>query len=136
MPEEIATIVLPVTETVSGPSVENATTSADIVEVTVLEPATTLAVLAPEMIDTEPEEIDAIVGLLDKITVGLDDSVTVPDDTATVLLVRVTWIADEGMTVKFDDGVTVRLLDTITVGFDDSVTAPEEMVTTLLVNVT
>ena len=73
-----------------GPSVDRATTKADMVDVTTLDPATTFAVLAPLMIETAPEDTEVMVGLDDRITVGLLDKVTVPDDTLTVLLVRVT----------------------------------------------
>lgn len=65
------------------PSVENATTSADIVDVTPLEPAKTLAVLAPATIEIAPDVTEVIVGLEDRVTVATEDS-------ATVLLVSVT----------------------------------------------
>lgn len=118
---------------------EIATSNAAIVDVGTLEAANTLAVFAPLMIDTAPDETDVMVGLDDRMTVGLEDSVIVPlltaialeianagaednvtvlatpvdsatvatEDSATVLLVNVTWIADDGMTVGLLDSVTV-----------------------------
>jgi hypothetical protein len=71
------------------PNVERATTSPDIDDVTalgVLDATVTKAVFAPLMIETAPDETDVIVGLDDKMTVGLLESVTVPDETATMLL--------------------------------------------------
>jgi len=72
-----------VVATVKLPNVEMATTRAAIVEVTALDPATTLARLEPFEITTVPEVSDVIVGLLDSVTVATEDR-------ATVLLVRVT----------------------------------------------
>lgn len=60
-PEEIVLTLNP-----ALPSVESATTSALMVEVTALEPATTLAVLPPPTIPTLPEPI---VTAVDRITV-------------------------------------------------------------------
>lgn len=91
MPPRIETWLLPETEIGKGPSVESATTSALIVEVTVEEPATTVAVLAPLMIEMEPEETEVMVGFDDRITVGLDDRVTVP-----LLIESALLIANDG----------------------------------------
>lgn len=91
---------------------EIATTSADIVEVTALEPATTLAVLVPLLMETVPDENSTLTtedGVIERAEDGVncntddgvmlaaDDSVTVPDETATAL-VKVTCTADEGVT--------------------------------------
>lgn len=78
------------------PTLDSATTSADMVEVTALDPAVTQAVLPPLMIDTAPDETDVIVGLDERMTVGFDESVTVQ--------------TLDGMTVGFDERVMVPLL--------------------------
>lgn len=81
---------VPVTIT-PAPFEDIATTSADIVDVTVDEPARTVAVFAPEMIEIAPDETDVIVGFDDRITVGLEDRITVGLlDSVTVALVSVT----------------------------------------------
>lgn len=80
---------------------EIATTSADMVEVTALEPATTFAVLAPLMMLNEPEVTEVMV---DMLTAGSDDRVTVKtEDGATVT-------AEDGVTVATDDKATVLLV--------------------------
>lgn len=91
---------------------------------------------------TETEGLldNVTVKTLDAITVGFDDNVTVntdegmtvvfdervtvPEETFTVLLVKVTCTAEDGVTrlVTAVDSATVKALDGITVGFDDKVT--------------
>lgn len=61
-------------------NVERATTMADIVEVTALAEAVTQAVLAPLIMEKAPDVTEVIVGLEDRITVGLLERVIVPDE--------------------------------------------------------
>jgi len=70
-----------------------ATTSAAQVDVGVLLPAMTAAVLAPLIMETAPEEIDVIAISEEAITVGFEDSVTVQ--------------TEEAITVGLDDRVIV-----------------------------
>jgi hypothetical protein len=71
-----------------------ATTSAAIVEVTVEDPAMTLAIFVPLDTTMVPDDSDVIVGLedritvklLDGVTVRLDEGVNVPDEKVAVAL--------------------------------------------------
>lgn len=98
------------------PTVDSATTRADMVEVTALDPAVTQAVLPPLMIETAPDETDVIDGNEERITVGFEESVTVP-----LLIAIALDIANDGA----EESVTVQTLEGMTVGFDDSVMVPE-----------
>jgi hypothetical protein len=97
------------------PTVESATTMADMVEVTALDPADTQAVFAPLMIETAPDETEVIDGNDERMTVGLLESVTVP-----LLIDSALEMANDGAL----ESVTVQTLDGITVGFEDSVIMP------------
>lgn len=148
VPDDTATMLLPVVVTEKLLNDEMATASAGLAEETWA--TTTAAVFAPLTIETAPEETDVMVGLEERMTVGLEESVTVPDDTATMLLpavVTVKFENDEIATTRAGDAedtiavttpavfaplmmetapddteVMVGFEDNITVGFDDRAT--------------
>src|SRR6266852_2339980 len=86
-----------------APFEESATTSEAMVEVTADEPAKTLAVLAPAMIETAPEETEVMVGFEERVMVP-EVTVTAPpasvgfEESTTVLLVSVTCAAEDRTT--------------------------------------
>lgn len=164
VPEETATMLLPVTVTakaLDSVTVPEETATTLLVKVTcTAEDGITVGLLDRVMV---PDEIDSAEEIA---KLGADESVTVPEETATTLEVRVTCTADDAITVGFElsvtvpeemasaeeiaidgaeesvtvfteDGETVTTLDGITVGLELRITVGlDDSCTVLLVNVT
>jgi hypothetical protein len=132
----------PIWEALTEIADDGVTVADEMLVVIVPDETATMLVTAVES-DTEKAEDGATVATLESATtllvrvtctadegatVGLDESVTVPED-IWMPLESVTVCTLEGMTVGLLESVTVQTLEGITVGLLDSVTAPEETVT-------